>query len=421
MNAHQDSPNRPRRRLLQISAVIGLGVMAYAYRRGIRYPTISLEPAPIPDQINWQDARFILKDFLKTAIQDNDSIALRAFAPEPQIEIQAPVGRTLRFELNNLASDAVLTVKPGTVTVLSEKINGISRTLEIKTEQTSGVRLKWRLPKMETYSFAAIGDTGAGLELEWCIQRAHQLGARFLLHLGDFNYQDGDYDRAIRLFRQSPLPCYVSIGNHDFHDSGLVHQQFLQGIGPLNHQFAIGRTRYVNLDTAANIFPVSGGHRGILMQQLIQDSDKFDDTVAFSHRPLHDPDPGEAGDHDIGSEAERDWLIRNLKLANISTLLSGHIHIFDRRKFHGIDNIIVGQGLGHQDLIVNGDHSKMALGKVDEQGLVSYEFAPLAMPMEMHCHPRTNAVKRSLSKAPHAHVIEQIDRACSAITKKAAN
>ncbi len=420
MSAQQDSPNRYRRRLLQAAGLTGLGFAVYAYRRGIRYPALSLESTQLADEINLPDLKIVLHDLFETADGTHDVIELRAFAPEPRMVIHTPPGAILQFKVNNIAEDALLVTEPGTVEVLHEGVTGINRSLKIKTTGSNPISLAWRLPQIEQYSFAAIGDTGAGLELKWCIQRAHQLGARFLLHLGDFNYRPGDYDEAIRLFREAPLPCYVSIGNHDFHDSGLISHKFLRGIGPLNHRFSIGKTRYVNLDTAANTLPVGGGHRGKMMQQLIKEKSQFVDTVAFSHRPLHDPRPDADGDHDIGSNAERDWLIRKLKQANIKTLLSGHIHIFDRSEFDGIDNIIVGQGLGHQDLIVNGDHSKMALGRVDREGKVSYEFAPLAMPMEMHCHPRSDVVKHSLRDAPHAPVIQKIDQACADRTKKTA-
>ena len=270
--------------------------------------------------------------------------------------------------------------------------------------------LRWQLPKLATYSFAAIGDTGGDQELAWCIQRAHQLGARFMLHLGDFNYQAGDYQRSIDLFDQAPLPIYVSIGNHDFHDSGLLHSEFRRNIGPLNHAFAIGKTRFANLDTAASMLPYGAGHRGALLESLRNTRLGFTDTVAFTHRPL--VDPSDDSTHDIGSVGERDWLIESLKQAGASTLLSGHIHIYNRVSYDGIENFIVGQGLGHQDLIVNRDYSKILIGEVDTDGRVSYHPEPLAMPMNLHCHPRSDVVKQSLVAAEHYPAIEAIQRAC---------
>lgn len=408
------APNKSRRRLLQLLLAGGTGFSAYSYWRGIRFPTLGLEPAGLASELELNDTNIKLLDMFQTGggqepHQDNIDATFRAFSPEPHMQLNARKNKQLTIKINNLANDASL--ESSSSTGVHEQVNGTSRIIEISLADDETLSLHWRLPPLQTYSFAAIGDSGGADELAWCIQRAHQLGARFLLHLGDFNYQPGDYRNAIKLFNNAPLPCYVSIGNHDFNESGLVYQQFLSEIGPFNHQFSIGNTRYVNLDTAVSFLPYSGGHRGKLMEVLIRDKNLYTDTVAFTHRPLHDPQ--DDSDHDIGSEGERDWLVENLTRANIKTLLSGHIHIFDRSVVHGIDNIIVGQGLGHQDLIVNADHSKMALGKVDSGGRVSYEIVPLAMPMEMHCNPRSDIVKQSLQAAPHADVIREIDRACA--------
>ena len=146
--------------------------------------------------------------------------------------------------------------------------------------------------------------------------------------------------------------------------------------------------------------------------QLMHKNDQYNDTVTFTHRPLHDPS-GAQDAHDLGNEGEREWLIKALKQTNANTLLSGHIHIYDRSDFKGIDNIIVGQGLGHQDLLINGDHSKMALGQVNQDGVVNYTVAPLAMPLELHCHPRLDEVKKAVRNGDHPELIRSIDKQCT--------
>ena len=401
-----------RRRLLQAAALGTAGLAVYSYRRGIRFPVLSFEHRALKTRWQLTDTTLTLQDFILTPeTNESNTVTLRAYTPEPQLQIETKHAQTLSLQINNIAPDARLEASDPSIPV-QEEIKGISRRITITANSESSLILKWTLPELASYRFAAIGDSGGDLELEWCIKRAHQLGARFLLHLGDFNYQPGDYDNAIRLFNEAPLPCYVSIGNHDFHDQGLIYQQFLDQIGPFNHWFAIGKTRFANIDTAANTLPYAAGHRGKLMQALIANKEQFADTVAFTHRPLHDPLNG--SDHDLGSEGERDWLIRKLKAANIGHLLSGHIHIFDRRDFNGIDNIIVGQGLGHQDLITNSDYSKIAIGKVGTDGRVTYEFPTLAMPMEIHCHPRVDVVKDSLRGGEHSALIERVDLACKA-------
>ncbi len=405
-----------RRKLLQIAGAGTVAGIAYSYFRGVRYPTISLEPQAPPSHFNYAALNAQVSDLIEIPtrlIGSAPNLAFRAFAPEPVLQLNASEAQSITLAVNNIAPDAELIID-GDVSI-SEVTQGINRQLTLNFKRDQQVRLTWKLPTLHDYLFASIGDSGGDMELGWCIQRAHQLGARFLLHLGDFNYQPGDYDSAIKQFYNSPIPCYVAIGNHDFHESGLIYSQFLQELGPLSHHFSIGKTRFANIDTAANTLPYSAGSRGRMFAELINENEQFNDTVAFTHRPLHDPNNNSEGNykgHDIGSDGERDWLINALQRANAKSLLSGHIHIFDRSEFQGIDNIIVGQGLGHQDLLVNGDHSKMAIGQVNQDGIVSYNIAPLAMPMELHCHPRTDVVKKEVLNGQHAELIRFIEQQC---------
>lgn len=398
-----------RRRFLTATSLAGLGLGGYSLNRGLRFPMLGWEPAELDSTYDFGILGASSTNLIKTTQQSSiRAIGFRAYAPEPSLTLFPKEDQYLQVLVNNIASDAELITKH--MALVKEEITGISRLLSLDLKRDQALPLRWQLPSLNDYSFASIGDTGGNHELAWCLQRAEELGARFLLHLGDFNYQDGDYDRSIELFNNSPIPCYVSIGNHDFNDNGRVYQQFLDGIGPFNNAFAIGKTRFANIDTAASFLPFSSGLRGQLFKELMATKDNFIDTVGFTHRPLYDPVPD--SEHHVGNEGERNWLAGMLKKTHVPTLLSGHIHIYDRDTYKGIDNIIAGQGLGHQDLIVNQDYSKMVLGEVNQDGKVDYRAAPLAMPMTMHCHPRSDVVKESLVNAPHYDVIKEIDKAC---------
>lgn len=408
-----------RRHFLSKSALglVGLGVSGglalYSYQRGLRLPTLHWDPLqPTSEFLLTGIKRAFGTDLIQTSnSQTQADASFRAFAPEPTLSLQSLKPQTLRFRINNVIADAELRLDADRKTTFTEQRNGTRRDVVIELNANQKVVLNWKLAKQQSYSFASIGDSGGDKELDWCLKRAHALGARFLLHLGDFNYQSGDYERAIELFNNSPLPVYITIGNHDFHENGAIYGQFLREIGPLNNSFAIGKTRYANIDTAANFLPYAAGQRGNLFEQMQQQAG-FTDTVAFTHRPLHDPAPEADSNHDIGSSGERDWLVHSLKQVGAPTLLSGHIHIYDRSDFNGIDNIIVGQGLGHQDLIVGHDYSKLAIGQVDADGKVTYTTADLAMPMDIHCHPRVDPVKDSLRAGPNQELIETIEKAC---------
>lgn len=393
-----------------------LGLAGYSYTRGVRIPPLRWEPKPLATNFSIGEVDIEVSELIQSRTQVAEQIgySFRAYAPEPALRIIAKKKSILRISVNNIATDAALNILEGRPSAVSESIDGINRILELTIDSASPLSIEWQLPATTNYRFAAIGDTGGQSELAWCIQRAKALNAQFLLHLGDFNYQAGDYTNSIELFNNAPLPVYVSIGNHDFHESGAIYQQFLDDIGPLNHYFQIGKTRFANLDTAANHLPYAAGPRGHVLQRMALQSDAVNHTVAFTHRPLYDPQ--ENSDHDLGSIGERDWLIGALTRAKVQSMLSGHIHIFHRKRFEGIDNIIVGQGLGHQDMLVNDiNYSKMAIGHVSQDGLVQYQFEPLQMPMALHCHPRTEPVRASLRSTEHSDLLNYLKHQCSTL------
>ena len=55
----------------------------------------------------------------------------------------------------------------------------------------------------------------------------------------------------------------------------------------------------------------------------------------------------------------------------------------------------------------------MALGRIDKNKRLEIELADLAMPMEIHCHPRTDAVKNSLRGSTHEALIKSIEQKCA--------
>jgi hypothetical protein len=388
-----------RRTLLKAAAGLSLIIgLPYSLWRGLRYPRLSWEPAPLPSEINNGITSVTLKDCFqpikegKPIIKNN--VVLRAYAPEPSIIIkQAKQSYTL--SINNVAKNTTLISN----VELKETVQGITRTVSIpKTDQA--IELKWQLPEMDSFNFTAIGDSGGNRELEWCIKRAVQLNSQFFLHLGDLNYAEGDYEGCIELFNNAPIPCYVTPGNHDFNDSGIVIDKFLNEIGPMNNSFALNGVKFINLDTAASFLPIKGGLRSEILEEMINDKTSYNDSVLFTHRPFYDPRPGE--DHDLGNESERDWLIESLKKANVRTALFGHVHIFDDTVFKGIRSIIAGEGLANSDLIAQRQVSKIILGIVKKGQKVDYIFEELAMPLEYHCHPRVDEFRQKHPDHPAA-------------------
>ena len=375
-----------RRIFLKSFGLACLISLPYSLWRGVRYPRLSWESRPVADTFKNDRIELKLIDCIVSKNQvlhnpvanETQAACLRAYAPEPIIEIQKANQQTIL--INNISPEAKLISS----SKINEIIHGITRIIELP-KSDKPITIQWQLPEIDQYEFATIGDSGGLDELGWCITRAKQLGARFFIHLGDFNYGSSDYESAIKQFTNAPMPCYITVGNHDFHDDGLIVDKFLDDIGPLNHAFTIQNLRYVNIDTAASFMPVSSGKRATLVKALVEDTHGYDDTVTFTHRSFYDPRPDE--DHDFGNVLEKNWFVKSLKRANINTLLAGHIHGYFDTTSEDIRIIIAGQGLGHEDLINKKQVAKIVVGKVNAGQAVEYRTEDLAMPFELHCHP----------------------------------
>nr|MBX2847336.1 metallophosphoesterase [Acidiferrobacterales bacterium] len=242
-----------RRHFLIAGGLVAAGV--YINQRGLRYPRMGFEPANPSATLVDEHTQLNLDDFIATSPQA--PLTLRAIAPEPSLEFipHSNSSESTKITATNISPKAILRVDAAPNVSVHEQIEGIHRTIELKYKAGQNISLSWFLADSKQLKFAAIGDSGGGSELDWCLTRAEQLGVDFLLHLGDLNYGDGEYDRAITQMNQAAMPVYVTIGNHDFNDSGLVYRQFLDHIGPLNNSFVIAGTRFINVDTAVNFFP----------------------------------------------------------------------------------------------------------------------------------------------------------------------
>lgn len=382
-----------------LAGAIGLGGIAlYTTQRGLRYPRITFEPRDVDSQLETPTAAFKLTDLI--IVKDrtgstNTTLKFRAYAPEPKLEIKVLASNNLKLNIQNISPEAKLNVLGKNIKLVDEHISGLSRELTIESNQAQTIQLDWRLDWEDGFDFALLGDTGGGDELDWSIKRAHELGAKFLLHLGDFHYTEGEYDLAITAFNTAALPCYISIGNHDFNDNGLVYQQFLDQIGPFNSWFAIAGTRFINLDTALSFFPASAGHRGGFMRQLANAQNNFTDQVIFTHRPIKDPRPND--DHHLTGIGEIEWVGKMARAVGAKTYFNGHVHHSAELDTQGLHQYTIGEGLAHEDLVLQKQVAQLLIGRVQAGKTVSYQWQDLSMPWSAHTSP-THEVKLRVDK-----------------------
>lgn len=361
-----------------------LGGGAYINHRGLRYPRLSFEPRPLSLSRDNPVASLSLQNFIFTDNGEAEAIGIRAIAPEAQLAV-TPSSSPLTISINNIAHNSVLRISGSATAQISEDITGINRTLLISNGQKKDIVLKWALPQNDEATFAVIGDSGGGDELGWCIRRASQLGANFLLHLGDFNYGKGEYEAAINQFHNSPIPVFVTIGNHDFNDSGLVYHKFREQIGPMNNAFSIAGCRFTNIDSAASRFPVYAGHRAQLIKQLKKTQQDFSDQVFFTHKPFEDTRAGE--DHTMSGIGEIDWVHDNMLDLGVNDLLCGHVHRSTEIEFDGIRQWTSGEGLGFEDIRYQQQVARLLMADVQRGAKINYRWEPLNMPWHLHTSP----------------------------------
>jgi predicted phosphodiesterase len=328
---------------LSISGFLGLGLLVF----GLRLPPLQWEPAARATEMKSADGTFYAEGQGVTFVHSQEgALVFRASTPTPTLIISAKQTTTAKVVLQNVHPDAL----PGAVG--PSRVEGLTRYYEFEIEPGIGLLIQPRFDRERTaFRFAAIGDTGGGKELQWALERAQSLGADFLLHLGDLEYQEGDLERATLALNAAKIPTYACIGNHDFHDGfDLVHKRFTEWIGPRNSIFELGGVRFLNLDTAADTWPADGGERGALMASVLAASYPTEqELVVLTHRPLHDPRTSGEGDdgddHAIGHAAEVDWLLDCFERLGADALLHGHIHETHTDVVNDIPVYIVGNGI----------------------------------------------------------------------------
>jgi Icc-related predicted phosphoesterase len=329
---------------LGIGGFLGLGLLWF----GLRLPPLQWEPSTRATQMESPDGSFFVEGSGATFVRaDGNTLVFRAATPTPLLIVSSQTTTTASVVLQNVHPDA----RPGAVGPV--RTEGLTRFYEFEIEAGIGLLIQPHFDEdKKEFRFASIGDTGGGEALDYALRRAADLGADFLLHLGDIEYSDGELELAAKAMNAARIPTYTCIGNHDFHDGlDLVHRRFTALIGPRNSFFDLGGVRFLNLDTAADTWPSSGGDRGDLMKLLLaSEFPKEKELVVFTHRPLHDPRPGiEDHGHAIGHAGEVEWLRECFLELGVDAMLHGHIHQTIVNEVSGMAAFIIGNGLNYPE------------------------------------------------------------------------
>lgn len=364
------------RRLLwlpPLAACLLLAVFA-AMERGLRFPPLQFDPAPAATEQVRDGVRVSVHGAVIRTVS-RSQIELRAFRPDFSVEILAANGFAGELRLENVWKGAAPRYEAD-CRRFRMRFEGLQRSATLVLEEQERLAFSFGPLPGTGRVFAAIGDTGGEEELRTAIQAAAKAGAEFLLHLGDIAYAPGEHERAREALLESPIPVYITPGNHEYHGDGAQGAAaFQRDFGPLNSWFDLAGYRFANLDTGTDILPVDAGARGALLEALAEEQ-RTDPLplVLFTHRPPHDPRPDHQGDaaHAINRTREAEWLLQQAQELECRVWLSGHIHSSHAFVWAGLPIYVAGDGLANA-----GDESVFLIGILGDDGTPAMSWRAL--------------------------------------------
>ncbi len=385
-------------------------LLLFGHASVLRYPSLSLDPKPRPNSI-----ALALNGHITARgayVKQAETQLFRAYSPAVSLRLNVRSDQAfLQLAVENIHPQATLKYS-GVSGKLVEQRDGLLRRLEFR-DLTEGqtIQLDWVFPKKPHYRFAAMGDTGGGSELEWGLIRAHQLGADFVLHLGDAYYVSSEVGQVGTRMNASKIPVYTANGNHDFRGpNGNSVETFLKNIGPLNARFNLLGHCFINLDTGAYMFPPHQGQRAKYLAASIVDAEACNDTIVFTHKPLiaEIPKDDRLGlSHSLNGYDAKPLLqlLGNLKQV---TIIAGHIHADFEFEETGIKTYVTGSGLAQSDLVEAKPRAQILLGELYPNRLLETSWAANNMPMAFHC---SNKIYQALQRDDKAKARE-MKQAC---------
>ncbi|MCP4011032.1 MAG: hypothetical protein GY726_16140, partial [Proteobacteria bacterium] len=191
-----------------MAVLIILGTIAALYGQHVvvRYPRFTSDPALRP-------AHLVLDVGLKIEangayLKEEMEARFRAFQPDVSLQVSSEgqsVKRVLRLE--NIHPEAVFSHTGESHAQILESKHGLFREVKlIGVQPGEVVDLLWKFPQKPAYRFVAIGDTGGDEELSWGLIRASELGADFVLHMGDAYYDESEFGGIATRMNESKIP-----------------------------------------------------------------------------------------------------------------------------------------------------------------------------------------------------------------------
>ncbi|NHI83290.1 MAG: hypothetical protein EAX81_03190 [Candidatus Thorarchaeota archaeon] len=158
----------------------------------------------------------------------------------------------------------------------------------------------------------------------------------FVFHCGDLTPfgQESQYNAVIDALAEFTIPVYTTPGNHDVRLDGGT--RYLEHFGPALYSFDLGSAHFAVFNSTTGDIPEAD------ISWLSSDLEASDAEFkfVFSHIPPFDPRPEQ--DHTFSNLTTASRLMTIFQETNVTTVFSGHVHIFNESVVQGVRYVITG-------------------------------------------------------------------------------
>lgn len=198
------------------------------------------------------------------------------------------------------------------------------------------------------FTFAVIGDNRSGDDVyKKVLGMVMERRPDFVINVGDQIIHPGDlseWDNFWKLSGPVNVPYFLTVGNHDANNKkseDLYKEQVDLPGNELYYSFTAGNSLFIVLDTYfTDQNKKITAEQYAWLEKLLESTDRRHKFV-FLHHPLYPDGFGFSGCLDAYPK-ERDRLQRLLVKHRVATVFAGHLHLYLRKTFNGMSQIITG-------------------------------------------------------------------------------
>ncbi|MFW9770148.1 MAG: metallophosphoesterase [Candidatus Thorarchaeota archaeon] len=193
------------------------------------------------------------------------------------------------------------------------------------------------LPTDDSISFYVFGDSqGYQDGILEIAKIANVERPDFVIHCGDLTPfgQSSQYSEVKSALDTFIVPVYTTVGNHDIRNEGGA--RYLDEFGPPTYSFDLGSAHFAVFNSSGS--DVSESELAWLDEDLQQSDSEF--KFVFTHIPVFDPRTEQ--EHAMVNETTAERLMNLFEAHGVTTVFTGHIHMFNESVVNGVRYIVTG-------------------------------------------------------------------------------